>query len=655
MILALSAIGQDREFVKNTPIADPLVQELWDSLWVLNEQHRYYETFPLLHQIVIEAERTDENRVLAYTYENLGSLHYYKGEMEQALDNFLKAYDVYKNNEAYGSLCLIMTRVSNIYQHKGNMEKAMHYAYEAKGLLKYTTIKPPFITVHNDLGALYHINGQFDSSYHYKKIVLDNVDPTDTVFLNRANNNMASSFVSIYDYDKAEEYMNTALRYTNKKKHPLTFANTLADIGILESFKGNNYKAEEKLKEGILILETSKNGFRRLLEYYPAYADVLIKNNKLERAEAILQKADSLIQDDNQELKIAYLFPKWDLAIRNKKVELAKEIHIQILPLFREDQLSNSVRFYGLESNYFKLIGENDKALASLTKSVSLKDELRSIQNVRAIENLELKYDTEKKDLEIYAANDRIRFQTYGMIIGGVMLISLLFLLLRNTRNRKKIMKQNSFITNSLSEKEILLKEIHHRVKNNLQVISSLLSIQSRSIKNVKAKEAILEGRTRVHSMSLIHQDLYKKDNLTGVRMDRYLGSLTRDLLDTYNVSEGKISLNNDIEPLKLDVESVIPLGLIVNELMSNALKYAFPEDRDGVIDVLLKEEDGYLYLKVADNGIGLDEKQLKVKQDSFGHTLIRAFRSKLDAEIDISANRGTIVSLKIAKYKKVV
>jgi two-component sensor histidine kinase len=130
---------------------------------------------------------------------------------------------------------------------------------------------------------------------------------------------------------------------------------------------------------------------------------------------------------------------------------------------------------------------------------------------------------------------------------------------------------------------------------------------------------------------------------------------MTRDLLETYNVSEGKISLNNHIEPLKLDVESVIPLGLIVNELMSNALKYAFPEDRDGSIEVILKEEDGYLYLQVGDNGIGLDEKQLKVKQDSFGHTLIKAFRNKLDAEINISANEGTIVSLKIAKYKKVV
>ena len=137
--------------------------------------------------------------------------------------------------------------------------------------------------------------------------------------------------------------------------------------------------------------------------------------------------------------------------------------------------------------------------------------------------------------------------------------------------------------------------------------------------------------------------------------MDRYLGNLTRDLLDTYNVSEGKISLNSQIEPLKLDVESVIPLGLIVNELMSNALKYAFPEDKDGVIDVSLKEDAGMLYLKVADNGVGLDQHQLQAKKDSFGHTLIRAFRSKLDAEIDISSERGTIVSLKIGKYKKVV
>jgi two-component sensor histidine kinase len=115
------------------------------------------------------------------------------------------------------------------------------------------------------------------------------------------------------------------------------------------------------------------------------------------------------------------------------------------------------------------------------------------------------------------------------------------------------------------------------------------------------------------------------------------------------------IILDNQIEPLKLDVDSVIPMGLIVNELMSNALKYAFPENRDGKIAVLLKEQGASLLLQVSDNGIGMKEQQINSNSESFGYTLIRAFKNKLDAKIDIQSEGGTVVSLVINNYKKVV
>jgi len=154
----------------------------------------------------------------------------------------------------------------------------------------------------------------------------------------------------------------------------------------------------------------------------------------------------------------------------------------------------------------------------------------------------------------------------------AILLIGLLY---RNQKQKKLISIQND-------EKDILLREIHHRVKNNLQVISSLLGIQSRSIKDVQAKQAIHEGRARVHSMSLIHQNLYKKDNLTGVDMRVYLNKLSTDLINTYNLSEGQIEIEKDIDELILDVEYVVPIGLIINELISNALKYAFPDQQNG-------------------------------------------------------------------------
>jgi len=651
----LGTAQKERIDYAKIPIDDPSVQILWDSLWVLNKQHRYFETFPILYKLEVLAKEKGETQVLVGSLENIATLLQYKGELEKAKEYIFKAYNVYEENGKLGSLSALMSAASNIEQYQGNLEEAFKHSYKAKNLLEYVDFKGPFETVHNDLGVLHHITGQFDSAYYYRKIVVEYIDKQDSTHFNKANINLASTLISINDYDRADEYLNTALAYTNHSKYPLTYGNTLGHQGKLDYLKGNYEEAENKMAECIEVLEKSKNNSRRLLEYYPEYASILIKNNKPELAEIMLDKADNLVQDDNHQLKIAYYFPRWELAIKNKNRELSSTIYELIKPLYREDHLHKKARFYRLESQHFDLLDNDEKALNSLKNYLSVKDTLRNLLEVRSIENLEIKYETEKKDASIASAEQRITFQRNGLIAGSAMLLSLLFLLYKNNLNRKKISNQNQIITKSLEEKEILLKEIHHRVKNNLQVISSLLSIQSRGIKDVKAKEAILEGKTRVHSMSLIHQDLYKKDNLTGVQMDRYLGNLTRDLLNTYNISEGKISLNNEIDPLKLDVESVIPLGLIVNELISNALKYAFPENRDGRIDVVLKEVGDALHLKVADNGVGLNEDQLRIKKDSFGHTLIRAFKNKLNADIDIKSKDGTIVSLTIGNYKKVV
>lgn len=654
-LVSLSAYAEEREDISKIPVKDPIVKALWDSVWVLNNQHKYYQTIPLLNKLEKIAVEAGEKRVYAHTLENLGALYMYKGELDKAKNYFLRAHDAYLENKSFDSLALMMSAVGNIYQKKGDIDTSLIYQRKAEELLVHTSYRGPYLSIHTDLGVLHQIKGQYDSSYHHLKLVLDKLEPTDSVSITKTNSNLGFCFMSLYDYDKAEGYFREALKYTNKERWPLTHATMIGRVAALERNKGNFDVAEQKFKACIEALENSKNNFIRLLEFYPLYADVLIKNKKLDKATEIIDKAEALVQDDNQELKIAYYFPKWELAIIREDIDLSLQLYETIKPLLRVNQLNEKARYFDLESKHYKLIGNSKGALASLEKRTLVQDTLRNILNVKAVENLEIQYESAKKDTEILAANSRIKLQTWGLIIGSLMLLALILLLIWNARNRRQIQEQNNVISKSLSDKEILLREIHHRVKNNLQVISSLLSIQSRGIKNVKAKEAILEGKARVHSMSLIHQDLYKKDNLTGVRMDRYLGDLTRDLLNTYNVSEGKISLHNDIAPLKLDVESVIPLGLIVNELMSNALKYAFPEGRDGIIDVVLKEEYGILHLKIADNGIGLNTEQLKTKRDSFGHTLIRAFKNKLDAEIDISANNGTIVELKIGKYKKVV
>ena len=179
-----------------------------------------------------------------------------------------------------------------------------------------------------------------------------------------------------------------------------------------------------------------------------------------------------------------------------------------------------------------------------------------------------------------------------------------------------------------------------------------MLSWQSRETFDEKAKSALDESQNRVRSMSLIHKNLYQEDNLTGINMKEYINNLSEHLISTYSVS-GEITFSSEIADIRLDVDTVVPLGLIINELISNSLKYAFKERDYGEIFIKLSEENNKLILLVNDNGIGISEIDSLGGQNSFGYNLIKAFSDRLDAELVISGDEGTEVTLAISDYIK--
>lgn len=196
------------------------------------------------------------------------------------------------------------------------------------------------------------------------------------------------------------------------------------------------------------------------------------------------------------------------------------------------------------------------------------------------------------------------------------------------------------------------MKEIHHRVKNNLQVISSLLDLQSLTIADTQASEAVKEGKNRVQSMALIHQNLYSEGNIKGIKTKEYISNLLRSLCDSYNITNDKVKIITQIDDLNLDVDTMIPLGLVLNELVSNSLKYAFKDGRAGELNVMLKQETEHLLLKVSDNGTGYPEGMNAREMKSFGMKMIRAFAQKLKAKLDIYNDNGAVVEMQITKYE---
>ncbi len=195
----------------------------------------------------------------------------------------------------------------------------------------------------------------------------------------------------------------------------------------------------------------------------------------------------------------------------------------------------------------------------------------------------------------------------------------------------------------SLMEKEVLLKEIHHRVKNNLQVICSLLNIQSSYIQDSDTRELFDESQDRVRTMALIHENLYKSKDLTRIDFSEYIRNLSAQLFRSHSISSGNVKLDFGLCPVVLDIETALPCGLILNELITNSLKYAFPDGADGKIEIKFQKaaDNGYA-LVVGDNGRGFPEGVDFMKSPSLGLKLVNTLVKQLKGTIVMNATAGT-------------
>lgn len=216
---------------------------------------------------------------------------------------------------------------------------------------------------------------------------------------------------------------------------------------------------------------------------------------------------------------------------------------------------------------------------------------------------------------------------------------------------RNQLLSSSQEVRASLREKEILLKEVHHRVKNNLQVISSLINLQLRPIQDLVSREALQACQARVQAISLIHTMLYQSKDYANVPFSEYARLLANNIFNTLGTLPGCISLDLAIDDVALPVDKAIPCGLILNELITNALKHGFPDGRSGTIRVELgKTSWNRLQLSVKDDGIGMPA-GIDIRQtQSLGMHLVCALMEQLGGELELSTNKGTCFRVSFAK-----
>lgn len=306
--------------------------------------------------------------------------------------------------------------------------------------------------------------------------------------------------------------------------------------------------------------------------------------------------------------------------------------------LLRIAQAQNNI----IEQNEYKSI------LKNYYKSTQQKNRVNNI-----IENNQKSTLTRQKR-EIQSQNQKIWvLTTLGFIGMGLLLFSFFYF-----RKYKKIVVdlsiKNDLLDESVNEKQTLLQETHHRVKNNLQIIASLLNLQRKYTKDQKLTSALVDGRNRVKSMALIHQLLYQKKDLKGINVRNYVENLISSLLSSLKANAENIHFTNEVDPLNLHEDTLLAIGLIINELVTNSLKYAFRNNENGQIRISLKKQNTQLILLVSDNGSGMPDDFDINDKSSFGYSLVTSLSKKLAATINILNNDGTTVKLIINKFIEV-
>ncbi len=339
-----------------------------------------------------------------------------------------------------------------------------------------------------------------------------------------------------------------------------------------------------------------------------------------EKTEFFLNETNFLLQ---QQLQAIFDNSFDALFLVNWKERKIIKANKRAVELFEAEEESDFYGLYGLEFH------------KSPKEKVNYEEMRKSLKENKAFEE-EVLYKTFKGNE--FWGNLVIRI----IYISGMPYQSIRVTDITNQKNTKKQ------IQDSLHEKEILLSEIHHRVKNNLAVISGLLGLQSSYVEDEKAKALFEDSRNRIHSMALIHDKLYQHETFAKIEFCAYINDLINHIKSSYFSKQTKINFTVTCNDIFLDIKTAIPCGLILNELITNACKHAFSDRTEGEINIVCSKMGGNFTLMVSDNGVGYDGGEALKKSNSLGLTLINALSEQINARIKTTHHNGTAYYISI-------
>ncbi|QNA45893.1 tetratricopeptide repeat-containing sensor histidine kinase [Lacibacter sediminis] len=554
-----------------------------------------------------------------------------------------------------------MRQLATIYFRQGNYQLADAEFLKLLELCQKLGLKNQHYNYHRMSIIQTYFNHDYNKALYYALEALKSLEKTgDSTYAGPVYRNLGYIYRYIGMFQKAVDYLSKSMLYYNKNSSSvqLELAEYASSI-LLKMNRGN---------DALLFLHKTKREFPpqhnhdwKIYEYSLAncytslklydsaeiYYKILI-NRKLNDGSIRMNDYKSLGQLYVESGKYIQAKPYLDKASNAKPSEYPTNwfSHLQFL-MYKVDSAGG---------NYLS-------AIDHLMKHKALNDIDYEQNKVRNIQELQIKYESEKKDqaLKFQAQNIQLLKNqsktNRNMFIAGAGLFFLILLLIYNRYRvkqmtnirlelqQKDINTKNNELRKLVNEKEWLLKEVHHRVKNNLHTVMSLLESQSAYLEN-DALLAIRDSQHRVFSMSLMHQKLYQSEDVTKIDMSVYLPELVNYLSESFNIRE-HIRFNLELEPLELDVSQAIPLCLILNEAITNAIKYAFPLSNNNIITIsIVNLPENKIELAVTDNGIGLPTGFDTNRTPSLGLRLMKGLAEDIGGSFTIISSRGCKISI---------
>ncbi|GAA4323763.1 hypothetical protein GCM10023149_24930 [Mucilaginibacter gynuensis] len=569
---------------------------------------------------------------------------------QQALDLIRKLNDLQEELE-------INRQIADIYLQQQSFVSAEHELFQI--------INNPKASDHNLmlatdlLSSVYSYSGKYDKSLFYALKTVKTMRGADTIYALTFYDRLA---VIYFDLNNPK----SSLHWSKKAYECARRIKNISLMSIIRTTIVINLIDLGRPKEALLLVKAD-------IEKFPSNDPSIRRDNISQLAmcyEAL--KLFKLADNRNQEIIGMVKNPENHFSLHEqavsyhhvgkyylirKRLFAAKTLLLEALKGYKKSgNETEKKNVYLLLFKADSAMKHNESAISWLQQNIRIKDSIFNDSKNKQIEELQIAYNSEQKDKKIHDLNNSAKVQflnlkqaesTRNWIIAiSIMLLVIAGLLFRQARVTKRtnhtMARKNNMLEQLVTEKEWLLKEIHHRVKNNLHTVISLLETQAKYLHG-DALKAMQNSQHRIFAMSLIHQKLYRSDDIKTINMGEYIPELVHNLETSFGVTN-HISFKFDITPITLNISYAIPLSLIINEAVTNAIKYAFPDRYRNEIHISLFWDEEQVKLRISDNGIGFLNDPYESANHSLGIELMKGLCSDIDATISFEIANGTAV-----------